>query len=248
MKKFLLISLACLSLTAMGACNNSCPNADNAQPAAECPPCPECPSSGVCGVDLPKTDDTLIQAGAEEIALPKPALPDVSLEEALKNRRSVREYTDQGLKLQDVSNLLWAANGINREDGKRTAPSARNMQSVTIYALFEQGAYKYDHTAHKLIRLTDADMRPLKQAPMELVFTSSFGDPTDDPAKALDLAHIRGVDAGTVAQNTALYCSAAGLATVIRMIRERNDDFVKALSITDKEYILFNMAIGYEKK
>lgn len=245
MKKLILISAACLLAASLNACQKECPA------AAECPPCPDCPAStGVCGVDLPKIDNTLIEVGAEEIALPKPALSDTSLNDALKQRRSVRQYTEESLKLQDVSNLLWAGNGINREDGKRTAPSARNMQSVTMYALFEKGAYKYDHKDHKLVRLSTEDLRPLKQAPMELVFTSNFGgdQPNDDPARALDLAHIRGIDAGTVSQNVALYCATAGLGTVIRMIRERDENMVKALNIADSEYILFNMAVGYEKK
>ena len=196
-------------------------------------------------------DETPIVAGTEEIVLPKPVDTEVTLTKALEERRSVRSYdAEKALKLQDVSNLLWSAYGVNREDGKRTAPSAMNKQSVTIYALFEKGAYKYDHTNHKLVRLSEADIRPLKIAPMELMITSNFGsdNPDADPAKALDLATIRGIDSGVVAQNVHLYCAAAGLATVIRMQRQRDEAIVSGLGLSDKDYLIFNMAIGYEQK
>lgn len=251
MKKIIFLSLVFSSLVTFAACQKECP---------ECPQCAykSAPTvSTACGMAedsakdaqpaaKPVADTAVIEAGAEEIVLPKPVLGDVTLEKVLQDRRSVRQYTEDPLKLQDVSNLLWAANGINREDGKRTAPSAMNKQSVTIYATFEKGAYKYDHVNHKLVRLSTEDLRPLKQAPMELIFTSNLVN--DDPAKGLDFALMRGIDSGTVAQNAALYCAAAGLGTVIRMIRQRDEQTVKALNIAENEHILFNMAVGYEKK
>ncbi len=250
--KRILICMAGVVLFGLSACQKPC----------ECPECPACAEATVCepsavqdaAAEAPAAakagDETLIVAGAEEIVLPKPIAIDVTLTKALEDRRSVRSYdAEKALKLQDVSNLLWSAYGVNREDGKRTAPSARNLQSVTIFALFEKGAYKYDHTAHKLVRLSEADLRPLKVAPMELLMSSNFtGDNADDPAKALDFATIRGIDAGVVGQNVHLYCAAAGLATVIRMQRERTEAVVSGLGLTDKDHLIFNMAIGYEQK
>ena len=249
--KRILICMAGIVLFGLTACQKPCECPVAANEPTACTPNPaEAPEAAAPEAAKPAADETPITAGAEEIALPKPVAIDVTLTKALEERRSVRTYdAEKALKLQDVSNLLWSAYGVNRPDGKRTAPSAMNKQSATIYALFEKGAYKYDHTAHKLVRLSEADLRPLKVAPMELLITSNFaGDNADDPAKAIDYATIRGIDTGVVAQNIHLYCAAAGLATVIRMQRNRDDAMVSGLQLTDKDYLIFNMAIGYEQK
>ena len=251
-----LICIAGMLLFGLSACQKpcECPVADEpvacGVPEQAAAPEAAAPEAAAPEAAKPAADETPITAGAEEIVLPKPVATDVTLTKALEERRSVRSYdAEKNLKLQDVSNLLWSAYGVNRPDGKRTAPSARNMQSATIYALFEKGAYKYDHAAHKLIRLSEADLRPLKVAPMELLVTSNFtGDNADDPAKAVDYATIRGIDTGVVAQNVHLYCAAAGLATVIRMQRTRDDAIVSGLQLTDNDHLIFNMAIGYEQK
>lgn len=179
---------------------------------------------------------TPIEVGGPEILLPKPEPMTSSLTECLQKRRSVRAYTDEMLSLEQLSALLWSADGINRDDGKRTAPSARNMQSVSIFAAFEKGAYRYDYKAHKLILVSPDDLRPVKLAPMELIFTSNF-----------DNEVIRGMDAGTVSQNAALYCAGAGLATVIRMMRGDMTQLQKALQIESTDMPVFNMAIGFEQ-
>jgi nitroreductase len=77
--------------------------------------------------------------------------------EALSVRASVREWSDRKVELQDVSDLLWAANGINRPDGKRTAASAMNAQDVDIYVFVKVGAYLYDAKAHALVPVLAGD-------------------------------------------------------------------------------------------
>jgi nitroreductase len=79
--------------------------------------------------------------------------------EAFSLRASVREWSDKDLSLQDLSDLLWAANGINRPDGKRTAPSAMNAQDVDIYVFMKDGAYLYDPAGQMLKPIVAGDHR-----------------------------------------------------------------------------------------
>ena len=83
-----------------------------------------------------------------------------SVMKALADRHSEREFAKK-LSLQDLSDLMWAAIGINREDGKRTAASALNKQDVDVYVLMEEGAYLYDPKAHQLNPVAEGDHRPL---------------------------------------------------------------------------------------
>ena len=182
-----------------------------------------------------KASQTPIAVGEAEISLPKPLPVTATLTQCLQDRRSIRSYTDQMISLEQLSALLWSGNGINREDGKRTAPSARNLQSVSLFVAFEKAAYRYDHVAHKLIRVAEADLRPVKAAPVELIVTSSFADNEV----------IQGIDSGVVSQTIALYCAAEGLATVIRMMRGDQAELQKALGIEPANRPLFNMAVGY---
>lgn len=87
-------------------------------------------------------------------------------------RKSTKECSDKQLSLQDLSDLLWAANGINRpESGKRTAPSAMNKQDVKVYVCLKGGSYLYNHKTHSLDLLTEGDARPA-DAPVVLVLVT----------------------------------------------------------------------------
>ncbi|MGN1071802.1 MAG: nitroreductase family protein [Bradymonadia bacterium] len=198
------------------------------------------------GESAPVTKDSApIVAEGETIALPTPVPTAVTLTKALESRRSVRAYGEGMVSIQDVSNLLWSANGINREDGKRTAPSARNLQSVSIYVAFQSGTYFYDFKGHQLVRRTSEDLRSIKEAPMELIFTSNLAPkPEDDASKQEFYALLRGIDAGTASENAALYCAAAGLGTVIRMYHEPPASVVSALKLDPAEKPLFFMPVG----
>ena len=178
---------------------------------------------------------TPIPVGTPEIALPKPAAARGSLTESLQKRRSIRAYTDAMISLEQLSALLWSADGINREDGKRTAPSARNRQSVVMYVTFEKGAYRYDHVDHKLVLVSPDDVRPVKAAPVEFVFTSNEENEL-----------IRGIDVGVANQNLALYCASENLATVIRMIRGDQSELRAALQLEENRALVNNMAVGFE--
>lgn len=91
-------------------------------------------------------------AAERTIQLPKPDMNRAGLlMKALSERHSTREYASKALSNTDLSDLLWAANGINRSsEGKRTAPSAMNRQDIDIYVVLPQGTYLYDAKGHKL--------------------------------------------------------------------------------------------------
>ena len=88
---------------------------------------------------------------------------------------------------------------------------------------------------HSLKKVADGDLRPVKAAPVEFIFTSNF-----------DNEVIKGIDAGTASQNLALYCAAEGLGTVIRMMRGDQSELQKSLQLEANDVPLFNMAVGYE--
>ena len=175
-----------------------------------------------------------------------------SVMKALSDRRSDRAYADKALSLQDLSDLLWAANGINRPDGKRTAPSALNKQDIDIYVIMKEGAYLYDAKSNSLQPVAKGDHRGavaggqdfVKTAPVSLVLVSDlsrFGKITD---------HVKlmaAVDAGCVSQNINIFCSAVGLATVPRASMDMNA-LKQILKLTENQLPLMNNPVGYFKK
>ena len=171
---------------------------------------------------------------------------------ALSDRRSDRAYADKALSLQDLSDLLWAANGINRPDGKRTAPSALNKQDIDIYVIMKEGAYLYDAKSNSLQPIAKGDHRGavaggqdfVKPAPVSVVLVSDlsrFGKITD--RVKLKAA----VDAGCVSQNINIFCSAVGLATVPRASMDMNA-LKQILKLTENQLPLMNNPVGYFKK
>ena len=121
-------------------------------------------------------------AADKVVKLPKPNLNRVgTVMKALSERQSTREYASKALSLADLSDLLWAANGINRsESGKRTAPSALNKQDVDVYVILPEGSYVYDAKNHQLNLVSEGDHRDavaggqtfVKAAPVSLVLVS----------------------------------------------------------------------------
>ena len=186
------------------------------------------------GTDLGKP---VVAEGQEIVLRPASKVRDVSLMESLWNRKSSREVLADPIKEQDLSDLLWASYGINRVDEKKlTAPSSRNRQSVSVYAAFEKGIYKYESASHRLVLIQSGDLRPNKSAPVELIFSSNAEDP-----------QTQGIDTGVAAENVYLFCASAGLGTVLRMMREDSTELRQALKLKDEEKLVFNLAIGYLK-
>ncbi|MBI5249548.1 MAG: SagB/ThcOx family dehydrogenase [Desulfomonile tiedjei] len=158
------------------------------------------------------------------IQLPEPKLDQSkSLAQALKDRKTTREYSQGSLPQQTLSNLLWTAWGINRPDsGRRTAPSALNRQEIDVYVTMAGGTYIYDPKGHALVPVVTDDLRTLtgtqsyfKDAAVNLVYVADLkkmGD-TEEAAKLI----LAAMDTGFIAENAYLCCAVEGLATVFRV-------------------------------
>ena len=170
---------------------------------------------------------------------------------ALNDRQSIREYKSDPLRLQDLSDLLWAANGINRPDGKRTAPSCRDFRDVEIFVVLSMGAYHYDVTEHALNLVTAGDFRGAvaagqafaKEAPLCIVLVadmSKYGNMSENSKL------MAAIDVGIVCQNINVACAGLGLATVPRGTMDQAA-LRTALKLTDQHLLLMNNPVGYPK-
>lgn len=182
--------------------------------------------------------------------LPPETAGGMPLMQALKARHSTREFGSQPLPPQVLSNLLWAANGVNRPDsGKRTAPSARDWCEIDVYMATAEGAYRYDPPIHALIRVTTGDIRSLAgvqdfvaSAPVNLVYVADLDRMSG--AAAEDKAFYSATDTGFIAQNVYLYCASAGLAVVVRGLVDR-EALGAALGLGRQQRITLAQSVGY---
>ncbi len=175
------------------------------------------------------------------------------LMQALKDRQSAREFSDQKLSPQVLSNLLWAAWGINRPDGKRTAPSASNKQEVDVYVVLADGAYVYDAKANTLNPVAPGDLRGATgtqpfpaTAAANLVYVADMakaGRSATDPQQQLNV----GADVGFIAENVYLFCASEGLATVVRASVPK-PDLARQLKLRADQQIVLAQSVGYPKK
>ena len=189
------------------------------------------------------------QAGP--VKLPPPQLDGaMSLTQALSARRSSRAFALRKLPAQTLSNLLWAAFGINRPDtGGRTAPSAHNWQEIDLYVALEEGTYVYYAKAHTLVPVSDADLRAktgqqefVGIAPLDLVYVANYGrmGPGNEPEKQF----LAACDTGFIAQNVYLACASEGLGTVVRGWVDR-DELGKALGLKRGQHVMLAQTVGY---
>ncbi|MDR0384455.1 MAG: nitroreductase family protein [Prevotellaceae bacterium] len=176
-----------------------------------------------------------------------------SIMKALSDRHSEREFSKEKLSLQDLSDLLWAANGVNRPDGRRTAATARNNQDIDVYAIMEEGAYLYDAGAHELKPVAEGDHRPLiadrqtsiNDAPVSLLIVSDLSRFAGaDPEVQKQWGAL---DAGIVSQNIMLFASGCGFVTVPRAFMKK-DELKKVLKLSATQIPLLNNPVGYPKK
>jgi nitroreductase len=186
-----------------------------------------------------------------EIALPAPdktgGLP---LMEAIARRRSYHGFAaGTELPLPVLSNLLWAAWGVNRPDGMRTAPSAINAQEIDLYVALPSGAYLYDATAHKLRLVAGVDLRRVTgyqdfvdEAPLDLVFVADHSRMKLVPVSLREC--YSSVATGAIAENIYLFAASNGLATVIRAWIDR-DAIANALGLSHDQHVLMSQTVGY---
>lgn len=195
----------------------------------------------------------LICIQAQELAPMKLNDPDktrgLPVMQALSVRASVREWSDQKLSLQDLSDLLWAANGVNRPDErKRTAPSAQNAQDCDIYVFLQEGIYLYDAFQRMLNPIRAGDHRELigrTTAPVILVLVSDISRfrAGEDSLRLTWAA----MDAGIVSQNISVFCAATELKTRPRAGFNK-EKLREILALKDSQYLMLNHPVGYAKK
>jgi nitroreductase len=175
------------------------------------------------------------------------------LMQALKERATSRAFSAEKLPDQALSNLLWAAFGINRpESGRRTAPSAQNLQEIDVYVVTGEGTYVYDAKAHGLILVAPGDHRAItgkqsfvKDAPATLVFVADHARMATLGAEEKEL--YSAAAAGAISQNVYLFSASEGLATGVRASIDR-DALGKALRLRPDQKILLAQTVGYPKK
>lgn len=196
-----------------------------------------------------------ITMAADMIDLPKPQIQGkVSLEETIAKRRSERSFEDKELTTDQLSQILWAAQGItDQEFGFRTAPSAGALFPLHIYVVNKDGVFRYIPDGHKLLRLSDEDKRNslvraslgqsfIKEAPVDLIISANF---KITRAKYGNRAfRYVCMEIGHVAENIQLQAQAMGLASV--PIGAFWDDVVKAtLGLPENQDPLYIIPVGY---
>ena len=172
------------------------------------------------------------------------------LMEALAKRSTSRAFATNELSSQQISSLLWAAFGINRPDGKRTAPSAMNFQETDIYVLLKSGAYVYSAASNQLNQVVAEDIRALggiqafvKDAPVTLVFVADLAKSGGNNEGNRNFASI---DVGYISQNVYLFCASEGLATGARALVDQKA-LGEKLKLRPDQLIVLAQSVGYPK-
>jgi len=174
------------------------------------------------------------------------------LMQVLQDRYSTRVFSPEKLPVQVISNLLWAAFGVNRPNsGKRTAPSAMDWQETEIYVATADGLYLYDAKTLQLKPVLRGDVRPqagtqsfVKDAPVNLVYVADLAKTRgSSPERDLFVA----ADAGFIAQNVYLFCASEGLATVVRGSIDRSA-LSRAMRLRPDQRVVLAQTVGYPGK
>jgi len=195
----------------------------------------------------------LLAADAPKITLPKPVTDGGKpLMQVLKERHTSREFKSDALPLSELSNLLWAGFGINREDGHRTAPSAMNMQEIDIYVFTVDGVFLYDAKANELKPVLSGDHRAtagkqdfVATAPLSLVYVADQAKMSKTSNDA-DKTFYSAADCGFIAENVYLFCASEGLNCVVRGFVD-HDAVAKLLSLRPDQKVLLGQTVGYPK-
>jgi SagB-type dehydrogenase family enzyme len=185
------------------------------------------------------------------LKLPEPVMTGGKpLMQVLKERHSTREFSPKALSKQELSNLLWAAAGVNRPvSGKRTAPSARDWREIDIYVTLREGVYRYDASDHGLRLVLKEDLRAstglqdfVAQAPVNLIYVADLNrmEGASPEQKTLYI----GADTGVIAQNVYLFCASEGLATVVRGSVDRAA-LAALLGLSKHQRITLAQTVGY---
>jgi len=209
--------------------------------------------------------NTTLLAGAVSVAAPALARADGGaielppprqsggkpLTDALRLRRSTREYSGRALSPQLISDLLWSAFGVNRPSGDRTAPYWRHIMVIDVYAAMADGVWLYEPKGHALVPHLKADIRGetgmqdfVGIAPLNLVYVA-HGERMHDVAPA-ERRLYASVDTGFIGQNVYLFCASEGLATVFRGAVPY-EKLERTLGLGPGQFVTFAQTVGYPR-
>lgn len=175
------------------------------------------------------------------------------LMQALSLRKSGRSFREKKLPLQLLSNLLWAARGVNRpESGKLTAPTAKNWQEIDVYAATAEGLYRYNAKAHRLDAVLAGDIRTaageqpfVTTAPLCLIYVADHARMEGAPASMRDF--YAATDTGFISQNVYLFCASEGLATVVLGYVDK-PKLEKTMRLRPDQKVILTQPVGYPRE
>jgi nitroreductase len=190
--------------------------------------------------------------GAQNIQLPTPEKSGgMPLMEALSKRQTKRNFSEKELSKQQLSNLLWAASGVNREDGRMTAPTATNHQQIIIFVGLKDGVYEFLPQTHELRLHLAGDHRAVfgrqpfvGTAPLVLGFVSDWDRMVRYEGNDAAKEKYSNTDAGNVSQNVYLFCASEGLGTVA-IGNYDAELFARTLNLSGNLRPILNQAVGF---
>jgi len=175
-----------------------------------------------------------------------------SLMKALEERRTTREYSERAMSLQDISNVLWAANGINRvKEMKHTAPTAVNWQEIDVYIVLGKGIYLYNPHDSTLFPVVKGDLREqagtkdyVKTAPLNLIYVADYTKMKN--AEEAKKEAYASADAAFIAENVYLFCAAFDMGCVVRASVDR-EKLSATMKLRPEQKIVLAQTVGYLK-
>jgi SagB-type dehydrogenase family enzyme len=187
---------------------------------------------------------------ADTITLPDPVKQGGKpLMNALNDRHSSRDFTEKELSEQQMADMLWAANGINRPDGRRTAPSARNKQEIDLYLTTAKGVFLFDALTNRLICISTEDIRAktggqpwVKDAAVNILYVCNMNKAAS--ADTTGMLVNAAFTSGAIAQNIYLYCASEGLGSVVRG-SFKGDELKGLLKLSDQQVIVMAQTVGW---
>ncbi len=184
--------------------------------------------SAVLAYSVPAAAATVQPLPAPDMTGGKPLM------QTLKERHTARVFGTKEIDENTLSEMLWAAWGVNRPDsGKRTVPTAMNRQNIDVYVLKADGAWRYDGQKHALEQVVPQDLRASadKNAPVTLLYVA-------------DESIMSGMHAGSIYQNVGLFCASEGLNNVVRRSFDR-EALNKALGLDGGRQVLAAQSVGW---
>lgn len=192
----------------------------------------------ISSILLISANNCLAKVVMDDIKLPEPVMTgSMPIMEALQNRKSTMKFSKEEIPLQTISEILWAANGQNRPDGKRTTPSALNTQNISIFVVMKDGLYRYNAKMHELEAFSREDVRPVMgtKAPLILLYVADLSKQSK---------FLSSVDCGFIGQNVYLYSAANKLNTVF-LYGVNASALNYQLDLGLGQEVLFAQLIGY---